>query len=267
MLRKPLAYALIFALAVVGCDGKKESPSSTSSSTPAPTADNSTPAETPGALKDLKIEDVKVGHGPAADSGDMLWMFYTGKLANGTKFDSTSDRGNKLFKVMLGQGQVIPGWDKGLVGMKVGGKRKLSIPASMAYGNQDKGSIPPNSDLYFDVELLALVKQGDERTVLQKDLKEGAGPEVKKGDKVTLDYVAKLPTGEVGDSTYDYHKPITFVVGSNRAMDGIDTGVLGMKVGGKREIIVPPALGPTQPTKKIPFDSVLTIILELRKIG
>jgi len=265
MLRKPLAYAFIFALAVAGCDGKKESPSSTPA--PTSTADNATPSAAPGALKDLKIEDIKVGHGEAAAAGDTLWMLYTGTLMTGKKFDSTADRGNKPFKVMLGQGQVIEGWDKGLVGMKPGGERKLSIPASMAYGDQDKGTIPPNSDLLFDVQLLALVKQGDERTVLQKDLKEGTGPAVKKGDKVTLDYVAKLPTGEVGDSTYELHKPITFVVGSNRAMDGIDYGVLGMKVGGKREIIVPPALGPTQPTAKIPYDSVLTIDLELKKIG
>jgi len=267
MLRKPLAYAVMFTLAIVGCNGKSDSPvaDSTTGSTTAPT--DSKPPKAVSSLKELKTEDLKPGKGEAAANGDTLWMLYTGTLANGSVFDSTDKRDNKPFKVILGQGQVIQGWEKGLVGMKVDGERKLSIPAAMAYGNEDKGDIPPGSDLFFDVKLVAMVKKGDERTVLQKDIKEGSGRAVQKGDKVTLDYEARVPGGEVGDTTYTTHQPITFVVGKNEAMDGIDAGVVGMKVGGKRELVVPPALGPMRPTQKIPFDTVLTVTIELRKIG
>jgi FKBP-type peptidyl-prolyl cis-trans isomerase len=109
--------------------------------------------EIPKALTALQVQDEKVGDGAELKSGMTAKMHYTGKLANGTEFDS-SYKTNQPFETPIGQGKVIPGWDQGLVGMKVGGKRKLSIPASLAYGAQGQGGIPANSDLYFDVELL-----------------------------------------------------------------------------------------------------------------
>ncbi len=103
----------------------------------------------------LKIEDTKVGTGAAVKSGDTVVMHYTGKLSDGTKFDSSLDR-NEPFETQIGVGQVIKGWDEGIVGMKTGGKRKLIIPPSMGYGEQQMGNIPPNSTLIFDVELLEI---------------------------------------------------------------------------------------------------------------
>lgn len=104
---------------------------------------------------DLKIEDIKEGTGPAVKSGDTVKIHYTGTLQDGTKFDSSYDRGEP-FETQIGVGQVIKGWDEGVVGMKVGGKRKLIIPPSMGYGDRDMGSIPPNSTLLFDVELVEI---------------------------------------------------------------------------------------------------------------
>lgn len=103
-----------------------------------------------------KVEstDIKVGNGAAAESGKKVTVNYVGTLKDGTKFDSSYDR-NQPFAFTLGGGQVIPGWDQGVVGMKVGGKRKLVIPAELAYGaNSPSPSIPPNSDLVFEIELL-----------------------------------------------------------------------------------------------------------------
>ena len=102
---------------------------------------------------DLKIEDLKVGEGAEAKAGNLVKVNYTGTLTDGTKFDSSYDR-NEPFEFTLGAGQVIEGWDKGFAGMKVGGQRKLTIPPSMGYGDQTVGSIPANSTLVFEVELL-----------------------------------------------------------------------------------------------------------------
>lgn len=102
---------------------------------------------------DLKIEDLKVGDGAEAKSGNTISVNYLGTLTNGTKFDSSYDR-NQPFEFTLGAGQVIEGWDKGFAGMKVGGKRKLTIPPSLGYGEQAVSTIPANSTLVFEVELL-----------------------------------------------------------------------------------------------------------------
>ncbi len=103
----------------------------------------------------LKIEDVKVGTGAEATAGKTVTVNYTGWLTNGTKFDSSLDR-NKPFPFRLGAGQVIPGWDQGVAGMKVGGKRKLTIPPELGYGARGVGPIPPNATLVFEVDLLGV---------------------------------------------------------------------------------------------------------------
>jgi len=104
----------------------------------------------------LVIEDLVVGSGEAAASGQKVTVHYTGWLTNGTKFDSSKDR-NEPFVFGLGKGQVIRGWDEGVQGMKVGGKRKLTIPPAMGYGARGAGGvIPPNATLVFEVELLGV---------------------------------------------------------------------------------------------------------------
>jgi FKBP-type peptidyl-prolyl cis-trans isomerase len=104
----------------------------------------------------LQIEEMLVGTGAEAQKGKLVSVHYTGWLTDGKKFDSSKDRGQP-FQFSLGRGQVIQGWDEGVAGMKVGGKRKLTIPPEMGYGKAGAGGvIPPDATLVFEVELLAV---------------------------------------------------------------------------------------------------------------
>ncbi|MFZ0819275.1 MAG: FKBP-type peptidyl-prolyl cis-trans isomerase [Candidatus Acidiferrales bacterium] len=123
-----------------------------------PKPDTSAPTKVTGPGKSTesgtKYWDIKVGTGTTAATGKTVTVHYTGWLANGTKFDSSVDRGQP-FGFVLG-GRVIKGWNEGVVGMKVGGKRQLRIPPESGYGAPGNGPIPPNSTLIFDVELLGV---------------------------------------------------------------------------------------------------------------
>ena len=121
------------------------------------TVDKDKSATNSANTQELKIEDIKVGTGSAeVKSGDTISIHYLGTLENGTKFDSSYDRGQPL-ETQIGVGRVIQGWDQGVLGMKVGGKRKLTIPPDLGYGAQGVGNvIPPNSTLIFEVELVGI---------------------------------------------------------------------------------------------------------------
>lgn len=107
-------------------------------------------------VKELVKEDLVVGKGQEAKTGDTVKVHYTGTLLSGKKFDSSLDR-DEPFEFKIGAGSVIKGWDEGVVGMKVGGKRKLTIPADKAYGKAGRPpTIPPNSPLVFEIELLGV---------------------------------------------------------------------------------------------------------------
>ena len=125
--------------------------------------DNTSPTKVTGKSKKtssgLEYWDITVGTGTTATSGKMVKVHYTGWLTDGKKFDSSVDRGQP-FTFALGGGQVIKGWDEGVAGMKVGGKRQLRIPPDLGYGARGAGGgvIPPNAILIFDVELLDVAK-------------------------------------------------------------------------------------------------------------
>ena len=109
----------------------------------------------------LQIETTTEGTGVAAIVGDTVLVHYTGKLDDGTVFDSSVENGRSPIEFTLGQNKVIKGWEQGIVGMKVGEKRHLVIPPALAYGAAGLGSVPPNATLNFDVELVEVVAPSD----------------------------------------------------------------------------------------------------------
>ena len=104
----------------------------------------------------LVIEDIKIGDDQEVEKFNIVTVNYTGLLEDGTKFDSSLNPGRTPFRFTVGAGQVIKGWDEGLMGMKVGGKRKLTIPPELGYGSRDNGPIPANSTLIFEIDLLGI---------------------------------------------------------------------------------------------------------------
>lgn len=149
---------LSLSIALVGCREKVPEPEPPPK--PAKLAEEPAPSAEPEpeapAVKELVKEDLAPGKGAAAKTGDTVKVHYTGTLLNGKKFDSSLDR-NEPFEFKLGASMVIKGWDEGVVGMKVGGKRKLTIPADLAYGKRGSPpKIPPNSPLVFEIELIAI---------------------------------------------------------------------------------------------------------------
>ena len=109
---------------------------------------------------ELQIIDLELGEGKEAVKGALITTQYTGWLEDGSTFDSSYDRG-KPFQCVIGTGRVIKGWDQGLMGMKVGGKRKLVVPSHLAYGERSMGAIPPHSNLTFEIELLEVLTRDD----------------------------------------------------------------------------------------------------------
>jgi FKBP-type peptidyl-prolyl cis-trans isomerase len=152
------ASVLFASLAVSGCSSqpKAAAPEPAATQTQPAATEPTTQATPAPAATALKIEDIKVGTGAEAKTGDTVTVNYTGYLTDGTKFDSSLDSGQP-FKFKIGEGKVIAGWEQGFAGMKVGGMRKLTIPPELGYGAQGAGGvIPPNATLVFDVELLAV---------------------------------------------------------------------------------------------------------------
>ena len=110
---------------------------------------------------ELRIEDIQVGEGKAAVKGALITTQYRGFLEDGSSFDSSYERG-KPFQCVIGTGRVIKGWDQGLMGMRVGGKRKLWVPSALAYGERGMGSrVPADANLIFEIELLEVLTRDD----------------------------------------------------------------------------------------------------------
>lgn len=263
------AFLLVLsALVVAGC--QKSNPTSEATPTANSAAPTPGPVQTAAAtakLTKLKSEDIKVGEGngfkystePIAD-GDEVFVRYEGKLANGTVFDSNMDPKKDLFQFVVGEGSVIAGWDQGVPGMKVGGMRKLSIPSDLAYGSEQKGNIPPDSDLYFTIKILDVVKKGDGAAVYKIDKKIGTGPGLHDGAKVTVRYTAENVNGK----TVDKQDALSFKWGNREVTPAIEVGMKDMKVGGVRMLHIGPVY--SVPNKNVPANTPETFTIELLKV-
>ena len=209
----------------------------------------------------LDIKDGKVGTGPAATDYDILTMDYTGTLADGKVFDSSKGPGKKPFVFVLGAGQVIKGWDEGIKGMKVGGKRTLVIPPDLAYGaaGTPGGPIPANATLKFEVELKGVHKC--DFTVI----KAGTGPGASPKDTVQVNLIGTVQGGKEFANTYTKKQPATIPL--NRVQpSGLAQAFLGMKAGEKRKVTIKPEFGlGERSTPQIPANSTLVFEIELVK--
>lgn len=226
----------------------------------------------------LKYRVVKKGDGKQATRGSKVIVHYTGTLTNGTKFDSSKDR-NQPFSFKLGIGQVIQGWEEGIAMMREGEIAILTIPPSLGYGDRDMGTIPPNSTLIFEVELIAVhepVKpfnvEGKDTVRLESGLKyiiEGRGrkdaQQAKEGDIAVVHYTGYFLDGKVFDSSVERDEPATFTLGGGRLIKGWEEGVMRMKIGDRYRLVIPPQLayGQEGASNLIPPNSTLIFDVEL----
>ena len=209
----------------------------------------------------LQYVMVEEGSGVSPETGSIVSVHYTGTLEDGTKFDSSYDRGEPI-QFPLGTGRVIPGWDEGIGLLKEGGKAKLIIPSDLAYGEQGAGggAIPPNATLIFDVELVSVlpppppppeapteVDAADytetDSGLKYYDFEEGSGESPQTGQQVQVHYTGWLEDGTMFDSSLSRGQPFVFPIGMGRVIPGWDEGVATMKVGGKRQLVIPADLG------------------------
>lgn len=196
-------------------------------------------AMTPAAIADTPIVSIDsvIGKGATLKKGDFATVQYKGWLqSSGKVFDESTGKAPFVFKV--GDKQVIEGWDTGLIGMKVGGKRYLQLPPDKAYGEKGAGAdIPANSTLIFEIELLRVdSKEGKLETEI---LKAGSGDAVKSGDKVGIHYVGTFINGVKFDSSRDRNELFNIQLGVTGLIKGFTDGVIGMKKGELRKVTIP----------------------------
>ncbi len=223
----------------------------------------------------LQYADTKEGDGEAPKTGQTCLVHYTGWLwendAKGKEFDSSQKR-NAPLAFAVGQGRVIKGWDEGVSTMKVGGKRELVIPPELGYGARGAGGvIPPNATLFFEVELLGVMKK-TASGLEYRDIKEGTGPSPEPGQTCVMHYTGWLWTngskGKKFDSSVDKGDPLPFAIGKKQVIAGWDEGVATMKVGAKRELLIPPKLayGERGYPGAIPPNATLLFEVELLEV-
>ncbi|MBK9055395.1 MAG: FKBP-type peptidyl-prolyl cis-trans isomerase [Chloroflexi bacterium] len=230
--------------------------------TPTPTVETATeptnevaPVDTTNAEFDIEV--LVPGEGDLPQDGEVVTLHYIGYLADGTEFDNSYTR-NEPVTFAIGRGMVIPGWEQAVVAMNVGEKARITIPPELAFGAEGvSGVIPPNAVLVMEVELLAInpgspdapveIDEADivttESGLQYVDLVVGDGAQPEDGAIVSLHYTGWLADGTKFDSSIDRGSPITLVLGQGQVIAGWDEGIASMNVGGRRQLIIPPALG------------------------
>jgi len=230
------------------------------------------------------------GKGKNPQNGDIVTVHYVGRLFNGDTFDSSYKRGEP-YSFTVGQSAVIKGWHVGLPYLKEGGKGTLYIPPSLGYGAEGAGSIPPNSPLIFDIEVLKVENaeaQSQKATAgLKAWLKKngiraiqapegyfymideaGSGPKPQPGKKVKVHYTGKLLDGTVFDSSVERGEPIEFTLGVGQVIKGWDLGIQQFPVGSKGRLFIPPSLAyGSRQAGSIPPNSPLVFEIEVVEAG
>ncbi len=198
----------------------------------------------------LQVELISSGDGEKPVKGDKVSVHYTGRLIDSTKFDSSVDRGMP-FEFSLGMGHVIRGWDEGIAMLRTGDKARFVIPPSIGYGDRATGSIPANSTLVFDVELLGFKPGARPYDVAGKDtvttqtglqyiiVSKGGGIKVTKGMKVKVHYSGYLLSGDKFDSSVDRGQPIEIIIGKRQVIAGWEEGLAYLNVGDRARLIIP----------------------------
>jgi peptidylprolyl isomerase len=224
----------------------------------------------------LQVMLLQRSNGEQPKKGDKVIVHYTGRLQDSTVFDSSVDRG-KPFEFVLGQGQVIPGWDEGIGMLKAGEKARFVIPPDLGYGSRAMGSIPANSTLIFDVELLDVIKGATMEVLKNKDtittasglqyiiISKGAGKKVQTGMKVKVHYSGFFSNGDKFDSSVDRGQPIEITLGMRQVIPGWEEGLALLNVGDKARLIIPYQLayGEAGRPPVIPPKSTLIFDLEM----
>lgn len=190
----------------------------------------------------LYIEDTATGSGEPVQDGDFVAVNFVASLYTDGKKGQEFDRSGENPKVFqVGRGVVVAGWDKGMLGMREGGKRTLIVAPELGYGATVMPNVPAGSTLAYDIELVSIP-----RTKV-RDLAVGTGAEAGPGDYVKVDYTGWIYAAGVRtrqfDSSAERGEPVVFSIGSGMVIKGWEQGVTGMRVGGRRELIVPPEMG------------------------
>jgi len=223
----------------------------------------------------LRYIEIVAGDGLAVQPGDIVKVHYTGTLEDGTQFDTSLDTGEPL-EFASGMGKMIAGFDEGVAMMKEGGKAKLIIPPDIGYGAQDKESIPPNSTLIFELELLSIERPDPPVDVAENDynvsdsglkyydFEVGDGDQPEAGQTAIIDFTMWREDGARVESTLEIGQPFPFPIGVGQMLEGLDEGVLTMNVGGKRQLVVPSELAfGEQGTDVVPPNTALIFEVEL----
>ncbi|MBN4051275.1 FKBP-type peptidyl-prolyl cis-trans isomerase [bacterium AH-315-M05] len=236
----------------------------------------------------LQYVITKKGDGKKPKKGDKVVVHYTGKLTDGSVFDSSVERGQP-FSFNLGVGQVIKGWDEGIALLQVGDKATFTIPPELGYGKRGSPPvIPADATLIFDVELMDVVEkvapkpkvvpkpfnvEGKETVTTKSGLqyimvKEGTGVQPVSGKQVIVHYTGYLDDGSIFDSSVERGQPLPFTLGVGQVIKGWDEGVALLKVGGKARLIIPSGLayGAKGYPGLIPPNATLTFDVELVEV-
>ncbi|MEX0929456.1 MAG: FKBP-type peptidyl-prolyl cis-trans isomerase [Balneolales bacterium] len=204
----------------------------------------------------LEIIDTERGEGPEVEVADYLTIHFTGYLESGEEFESSYNQ-NQPVTIQAGMGQLpIRGWDEGIIGMRVGGKRTLVIPPNLAFGDEGiQGLIPGGEDIRMEVELISISTPPEPWGYNENDIQskesglqyvineEGNGETPESGEMVSVHYAGFLEDGTLFDSSYLRDEPLDFPVGVGQVIPGWDEGLMDMKVGEKRTLIIPSELG------------------------